>query len=345
MEGRLGAFDLVGQLVKTLRRRRGSLLQLFIVRQAVILQVSKGGGHLFEIEHLGPPFIAGAFPLEPGLNINSQTDLLARLAGPLAGAGQSGPYIRFAVAVSEGIRTQTGKPFLTGSPEADRSPTLLDLIARLLHQGEKFREIGGPLGKGGINGGPQPVLIGQRPFPSGQPFPVIPKLALASGLGIFHDRQSVFQAQAVREPPQGKGRAPKVAEFPGTVKGRGIVVDVRVNMLLVRVGRDDEGMTALRPAHSQLIAYPVCFFRGDLSGIEGLTDLITQHIFALLLLPARHGLVSGLCQKKLSGYRGRVALIGRYVFPVLRLFRVFPVVQTVTDGLCYALALVGVALQ
>ena len=32
MEGRLGAFDLVGQLVKTLRRRRGSLLQLFIVR-------------------------------------------------------------------------------------------------------------------------------------------------------------------------------------------------------------------------------------------------------------------------------------------------------------------------
>ena len=86
MEGRFGAFDLVGQLVKTLRCRRGLLLQLLIVRQAVVLQVGKGGGHLFEIEHLGPPLIAGAFPLELGLNVNSQADFLAGLAGLLAGA-------------------------------------------------------------------------------------------------------------------------------------------------------------------------------------------------------------------------------------------------------------------
>ena len=116
-------------------------------------------------------------------------------------------------------------------------------------------------------------------------------------------------------------------------------------MLLVRVGRDDESVAALRPAHSQIIAYPVCFFRGDLSGIKGLADLIAQHILALLLLPARHGLVTGLCQKKLGGYRGRVALIGRYVFPVLRLFRIFPVVQTITNGLSYTFSFVGVALQ
>ena len=120
---------------------------------------------------------------------------------------------------------------------------------------------------------------------------------------------------------------------------------MRVNMLLVRVGRDDEGVAALRPAHSQLIADTVRFFRGDLSGIERLADLITQHIFALLLLPTRHGLVAGLCQKELGGHRGRVALISGYVFPAFCLFRVFPIVQTVTDGLGYALALVGVALQ
>lgn len=111
------------------------------------------------------------------------------------------------------------------------------------------------------------------------------------------------------------------------------------------MGRDDEGMAALRPAHSQLIADSVRFFRGNLSRIEGLAGLIAQHIFALLLLPARHGLVAGLCQKELGGHRGRVALISGYVFPALCLFRIFPVVQTVTDGLCYALALVGVALQ
>ena len=116
-------------------------------------------------------------------------------------------------------------------------------------------------------------------------------------------------------------------------------------MLLVRVGRDDEGVAALRPVHSQLIADPVRFFWGDLSGIEGLADLITQHILALLLLPARHGLVAGLCQKELGGHRGRVALIRGYVFPSFRLFRIFPIVQTIPDSLGYALALVGMALQ
>lgn len=116
-------------------------------------------------------------------------------------------------------------------------------------------------------------------------------------------------------------------------------------MLFVCVGRDDEGMTALRPAHCQLIAYPVCFFRGDLSGIERLADLIAQHILALLLFPARHGLVAGLCQKELGGHRGRVALIRRYVFSVFRLFGIFSIVQAIPDGLSYAFSLIGVALQ
>lgn len=111
------------------------------------------------------------------------------------------------------------------------------------------------------------------------------------------------------------------------------------------MGRDDEGVAALRPAHSQLIADPVRFFRGNLSRTEGLADLIAQHIFALLLLPARHGLVAGLCQKELDGHRGRVALIRGYVFSSFRLFGFFSIVQTVTDSLGDALALIGVALQ
>ncbi len=43
-----GAFDLVRRLVKTLRGRCGLLLQLLMIRQAVVLQISKGGGHLFQ---------------------------------------------------------------------------------------------------------------------------------------------------------------------------------------------------------------------------------------------------------------------------------------------------------
>lgn len=103
---------------------------------------------------------------------------------------------------------------------------MFDLITRLLHQGEERREVGGLLGKGGINGGPQSVLIGQRLFLSGLPLPIIAKLALAPGLGIFHDGEPVFQTQTVREPPQGEGRAPEVAKLPGTIKGSRIVVNV-----------------------------------------------------------------------------------------------------------------------
>ena len=52
MKGRFGAFDLIRQLVKTLRGRRGLLFQLLLIRQAVVLQKSKGGGHLFELNTL-----------------------------------------------------------------------------------------------------------------------------------------------------------------------------------------------------------------------------------------------------------------------------------------------------
>ena len=86
MKGRFGAFDLIGQLIKPFCRRLGFLLQLLIVRQAVALQRGKGGGHLFEIEYLGSPFMAVAFPLEHGLNVDSQRTFWRGLARPLARA-------------------------------------------------------------------------------------------------------------------------------------------------------------------------------------------------------------------------------------------------------------------
>lgn len=51
-----------------------------------------------------------------------------------------------------------------------------ELKAYLLHQGEERREVSGLLGKSGINGGPQSVLIGQRLFLFSLPLPIIAKL-------------------------------------------------------------------------------------------------------------------------------------------------------------------------
>ena len=69
--------------------------------------------------------------------------------------------------------------------------------------------------------------------------------ALAPGLRVLHNGEAVFQTQPVRELPEGKAGASEVSELPGTVQGGGIVIDVAVDMLLIRVGHHKKGVVAL----------------------------------------------------------------------------------------------------
>ena len=48
----------------------------------------------------------------------------------------------------------------------------------------------------------------------------------------------MLNAHPVRQPPQGKGRADEIMEFPGAVKGRGVVINVIVNVALVGMCAD-----------------------------------------------------------------------------------------------------------
>lgn len=79
-------------------------------------------------------------------------------------------------------------------------------------------------------------------------------------LGPLYYGQSVFQAYPVRQPPQGEAGADKVAEFPGAVIGRGIVVNVIVNVAFVGMCADKKLILALCPAHRCFIADPVGLF-------------------------------------------------------------------------------------
>ena len=168
--------------------------------------------------------------------------------------------------------------------------------------------------------------------------------ALAPGLWVLHNGEAVFQTQSVREPPEGEAGAPKVSKLPGIVKGSGIVIDVTVDMLLIRVGRHKEGMAALRPAHSQFIADTVRILRCDLPGIEGHAYLVTEHVRFLFLLPPCRSLIAGLCKQKFFRYRGRVALIGRDIF-TFGFFWVLSIVQAVTDSRRYGSAFACMARQ
>ena len=130
----------------------------------------------------------------------------------------------------------------------------------------------------------------------------------------------MLNAHPVREPPQSKGRADEVMKLPGAVKGRGIEINMVMQMALVNVGTDEELVLSLRPAHSRLIADFVCLLRRDLAGRERLPDLKEQG--PALHGPARFRLVLAFQQQELSGGGCRITEIGRHG---PQLFRIEPI--------------------
>ena len=94
------------------------------------------------------------------------------------------------------------------------------------------------------------------------------KASLAVQLGIGDDGQIIFKANAVREPSHRTARADEVPEFPGAVQRGRVVINVIVNVCLVRVGGNEKGILALCPAHRCFIADAVCLLRRDLPGLE-----------------------------------------------------------------------------
>ena len=99
-------------------------------------------------------------------------------------------------------------------------------------------------------------------------------------LRILDDRQSVFQAELVIDPADRKRRVPKVAEFPRAIKIDGIDYDVIVYVVLVNMSTDDKGVVALRQLHGKLAPNFVCLLRCDLTGLEGLPQVVGDHVVA-----------------------------------------------------------------
>ena len=159
------------------------------------------------------------------------------------------------------------------------------------------------------------------------------KTPLAVQLGIGNDEQIIFKANAVREPPYRTARADEVPELPGAVQRGRIVINVIVDVRLVYVGGNEKGILPLCPAHRRFIADAVGLLRRDLPGLEGLANLIAQHICVPPLLPTCGGLVLGLAQKELGIGGHMVATIGRDQLAALGLVRVLSVVKPLFQGL------------
>lgn len=109
-------------------------------------------------------------------------------------------------------------------------------------------------------------------------------------------------------------------ELPGAVKGRGIEIDVIVEVALVCVGADKKLILSLCPAHGRFIADLVGLLRCHFAGRKRLPDLEEQG--ATLCRSSRFRLVLTFYQKKLSGSSGRIAEMGGHS---PQLFRVEPI--------------------
>ena len=96
---------------------------------------------------------------------------------------------------------------------------------------------------------------------------------------------------------------PADAEFPRAIKIDGIDYDVIVYVVLVNMSTDDKGVVALRQLHGKLAPDFICQLRRDLTGLEGLPQVVGDHVVAAP--PARFRLLRILYIVDHVGYRGR----------------------------------------
>ena len=115
----LGLLNVPGQRVKPLRGSVGLCGQIVIFIKLLLFQILQRSRHLFEIIHLGPAFIGGAFALtHPLLNVDQQIDTAGRGRSPCRGrscgslAVNDGLHVLGAVAVPQRGRPETGRPLL-----------------------------------------------------------------------------------------------------------------------------------------------------------------------------------------------------------------------------------------
>ena len=104
-----------------------------------------------------------------------------------------------------------------------------------------------------------------------------------------------------------------------------------MNVRLVYVSADHKGMIAFSKTLCKFYAQPVCFFRGNLTGAEGLAYMIGNHIICATHSSGGDNILT-LSQHKLGVGHTAVALITSDESTVVGLLRVGHIVNNRADG-------------
>ena len=160
-------------------------------------------------------------------------------------------------------------------------------------------------------------------------------------LRVLYNGISVLNADGIIEPPDRAGAAPKVPKLPLVVQSGGIENDVIMDVFLVYMGADNEGVFPLGETPSQLTAQPVCFFRRDLTRDKGLPDMIGNHII-LAPYPAGGSDILPFIEKELRIRNPTVTLIAGNEPAIVCFLRILNIVYDVADGRPHRPAFAGV---
>ena len=166
-------------------------------------------------------------------------------------------------------------------------------------------------------------------------------ISFSMRLWIFHNGQSVFNADGITQPANSLSAAPKVPKFPVTVqidrRPDNVIMDVR----FINMGTDDKCVFALGKPVGKLHSQPVGFLCGDLAGTEGLPDMIGNHIVRSPHPPGGRNVLA-LCQQKLGIGHPAVTFIAGNQFAVVCLLWVCYIVDDVADCLTFRAAFADV---
>lgn len=106
-----------------------------------------------------------------------------------------------------------------------------------------------------------------------------------------------------------------------------------MDVLFVDVRCDDELVLSLCEAHGEFVADLLRFLRCDLTGGEGLADLIEQDVGGLCALRSVLQLVFALGEQHLRRSSGRIATVGDNPLAVVGLCGIHRVCDAVEDDL------------
>ena len=169
-----------------------------------------------------------------------------------------------------------------------------------------------------------------------QPFVI----ALSMGLWIFDNGQTVLNADGIAQMPDCLCTAPEVSELSVTIQVDGTPNDVIMDMGFVDVGTDNKGMFAFGEAFGKVNAQFVGFLRRNLTGTEGLTDVIGNYI-VFSTHPSGSSNILPLCQEKLGIGYPAVTFIAGDESAVIGFLRIGHIVDDIADGPALSPALAG----